>query len=128
MSARTRVPCVAATRRLSSGGRGTEQNARRYWWHVTRAWLLLLCLCAAACAPASTPAPASPSPSEARRTTLPPSAEASTSTPATARPQPTIATPPDGCATGFRVRSGTIVVRITERIGPFPVHEAVIEG
>jgi hypothetical protein len=26
------------------------------------------------------------------------------------------------------VRSGAIVVRITERIGPIPVHEAVIEG
>jgi polyisoprenoid-binding protein YceI len=85
--------------------------------------VLLLCLLAAACAPGTTPE--AQSQSETPRASLPTSVA---TTPATSQPRPAIATPPDGCATGFRVRSGSIVVRITERIGPFPVHEAVIEG
>ena len=59
---------------------------------------------------------------------MPASAESTLLVPETPRPLASVAAPPDGCAAGYRVRSGSIVVRITERIGPIPVHEAVIEG
>jgi polyisoprenoid-binding protein YceI len=84
---------------------------------VTRTLLVLLCLAAAACAPAGTSAPSSPA-----------AATATSVAPDTARPTTTSGAPPEGCASGYRVRSGSIVVRITEHIGPIPVHEAVMEG
>ena len=55
---------------------------------------------------------------------LAPSAEPST----VPTPRATATPPPAGCDSGFVVRGGRVTVRISERAGPVPIHEAVIES
>jgi len=86
--------------------------------------LLVLTLVVSACAPAALSAPTE---SPTLRPTLPANVE-TTGAPETPRPSVSVAPPPAGCANGFAVQSGSIVVRITERVGPIAVHEAVIES
>lgn len=46
----------------------------------------------------------------------------------TATPTPSAQPPPRGCDSGFVVRSGHVTIRISEKVGPVTIHEAVLEA